>query len=365
MGKFLIGIQFVFSIVLIITTGLIYDQMQHFVKVDYGFEKENIINIQLQDNDFESYSNLIKFYSDVKLVAGSSMIPGAGSRANKTYIHKDISLSMYTMSVDHNYLEILGLTMVAGQFFDYPNYGSKQLVINEAGSSEFGFEKPAEIIGEIVEIKNGEMVEVIGVVKDYYFDLLASQIGPLAINNNPDNFRYAIVEISEQNTMETLSFLGQKWNEIDEIHTFQYEFFDEQIKESRAFMGDIASTIGFISIVAVSIASLGLLGMVTYSTETRVKEIGIRKVMGAGVKSLLFLLSKGFISMMIISIIFAVIISYLLNNIWLEQIAHRIQFGFGNVGISLLFIVLLGTLTVGLQTLQVALAKPSETLRNE
>ena len=178
MGKFLVGIQFVFSIVLIITTALIYDQMQHFMRVDYGFEKGNIVNIHLQDNEYASYLKEIKNYTDVHQVAACSMIPGAGNRSNKTYVHGNSgnSQSMYSMSADHNYVNVLNLTLLAGSNFSPEGYHSNQLIVNEEGARNFGFDNPEAIIGEIVEVKgSAHLFEVIGVVKNYYFDILANK----------------------------------------------------------------------------------------------------------------------------------------------------------------------------------------------
>ena len=167
------------------------------------------------------------------------------------------------------------------------------------------------------------------------------------------------------NLKETLAFIENKWKDIDKIHTYEYQFFDEQLANSHAIFGDLISIVGFISILAVSIACLGLLGMATYTAETRLKEIGIRKVMGASVKSILLLLSRGFIILLGIAILIGGPLAYFINNLWLELFAYRVNFGINIFGSAILIMLILGLLTVGSQTLRAALTNPSVTLRDE
>ena len=153
--------------------------------------------------------------------------------------------------------------------------------------------------------------------------------------------------------------------EISKQQEETYKFFDEQLANTHAIFGDVISIVGFIAILAISIACLGLLGMATYTAETRLKEIGIRKVMGASVQSLLILLSRGFIILLSIAIVIGVPLAYFINNLWLELFAYKVSFGINIFGTSILLMLILGILTVGSQTLRAALISTIVTLRDE
>jgi putative ABC transport system permease protein len=357
LGKTLAVAQFVFSLVLIITTTLLFSQMNHLMKAEYGFNKDNIVNIQLQGNDYRVLANELSAYSEIKQVSASSLIPATGFSDGGRLKTKDDadSTSIFYIGADHNYVENLNLELLYGNNLpvDISLNSGNYIVVNEATAKKFGYES------------KDDMVEVVGVVRDFYYDLFMEDIGPLAIHYNPEGFRYLNVRITGNNLKETLDFMESKWKQIDKIHAYEYKFFDEQLANTHAIFGDVISIVGFIAILAVSIACLGLLGMATYSAETRLKEIGIRKVMGASVNSILLLLSKGFIILLGIAILIGGPLAYFINNLWLQMFVYKVNFGFTIFGISILIMLILGLLTIGSQTLRAAMASPSITLRDE
>ena len=149
------------------------------------------------------------------------------------------------------------------------------------------------------------------------------------------------------------------------MHPFNYKFFDEQLAKTHAIFGDILSMIGFVAFLAISISSLGLLGMATFAAETRRKEIGIRKVLGAEIRGLLVLLSGGFFILLIIAAVIAIPLSYLINNAWLQEFAYRISMGPAIFLGGMLIVFLIGLLTIGSQTLKAAMTNPAAVLRDE
>ncbi len=370
LGKTLVVAQFVFSLILIITTTLLFSQMNHLMKAEYGFNKDNIVNIQLQGNDYRVLANELSAYSEIKQISASSLIPATGfSDGGRLKTNDDAdSTGIFYIGADHNYVENLKLELLYGNNLpvDISLNSGNYIVVNEATAKEFGYESTQEIVGEVFYLSNkDDMVEVVGVIKDFYYDLFMEDIGPLAIHYNPEGFRYLNVRITGNNLKETLDFMESKWKQIDKIHAYEYKFFDEQLANTHAIFGDVISIVGFIAILAVSIACLGLLGMATYSAETRLKEIGIRKVMGASVNSILLLLSKGFIILLGIAILIGGPLAYFINNLWLQMFVYKVNFGFTIFGISILIMLILGLLTVGSQTLRAAMASPSITLRDE
>jgi putative ABC transport system permease protein len=370
LGKSLVVTQFVFSLVLIITTTLLFSQMNHLMKAEYGFDKDNMINVQLQGNDHRILANELRSFSEIRQISASNLIPATGFSDGGLLKKPDGSDStgIFYIGADHNYIDNLKLELLFGKNLpvDESDNSGGYIVVNEATSKYFGYETTQEIVGEIFYLSNkDDLVEVVGVVKDFYYDLFMEEIGPLAIHYSPEGFRYLNIRISGNNLKETLAFIESKWKEIDKIHTYEFKFFDEQLANSQAIFGDVISIVGFIAILAVSIACLGLLGMATYTAETRLKEIGIRKVMGASIQSILLLLSKGFIILLGIAILIGAPIAYFINNLWLQMFAYKVDFGITIFSASILIMLILGLLTVGSQTLRAALTSPSITLRDE
>ena len=234
---------------------------------------------------------------------------------------------------------------------------------------DLGFDDPSDIIGELFEINNDEKqtVEVIGVVKDFRHRLLMfeNEIGPLALRCQPKDFSYMNVRVNTADINSTLQKMEIIWSEIDPVHEFEYDLFDEQMAGTHQVFVDVISIIGFVTFLAISIACLGMLGMATYTVERRIKEIGIRKVFGAGDAKIALLLSKGFIKLLLISIIISTPLTYFLNNLWLENFANRVDFGIGMVLFGSLLLLVLGLLTIGTQTLRASRTNPVETLRSE
>ena len=371
LGKSLIIIQFTFSLILIISTTLLFSQLGHLSKAEYGFNRENIVNIRLQGNDYNVYTNAVNSYSEVSRVSASSLIPATGFSEGTKLIKQDGSLDSigtFYMSVDPNYIQNLDLKIVAGRDLpeDPDGIGGDFIIVNETATVELGYDAPGDIVGDVfLSRSHDRLVEVVGVVEDFYYDLFMEDIGSLVFGNEPDKYRYANVRITGNNLNETVIFLENEWKKIDQVHSFEYKFFDQQLANSHAIFGDVISVIGFISTLAVSIACLGLLGMAVFTAETRQKEIGIRKALGADVSSILYLLSKGFIALLVVSIILAVPIAYFLNNLWLQEFAYRVDFGAKVMGIAVSIMIALGLLTIGSQTLKASFTNPATTLQNE
>ena len=285
------------------------------------------------------------------------------------------SLYVDHISIDQNFIDNLDFEIIAGNDFnqDLIDENKRFIIVNEAAARKFGFESINDIIGEKFSTVNqyhakgnaDEIVEVIGIVKDFHFDIFQDQIGPFMFTYNPEEYRYLNLKVSGQNLNETITFLEGKWKELDKIHTFHYQFFDEQLADSQGIFSDVLSIVGFVSLIAIVIAGMGLLGMATYSAESKIKEIGIRKVLGASVKGILIQISRGYIYMLLIAIIIATPIAYFLNNTWLQFFAIRINFSVWILVFGVTFLLILGLLAIGSQTLKAALSNPAKTLRDE
>jgi len=338
------------------------------LKAEYGFEQENIVNVKLQGTDYNMFANEAQNIAGVDAVSGISYIPGTGTSSGgmvKRFPTND-SLKMYHLFIDQNYLEVVGLELVAGRNFpdNISDENEQFIIVNEKAVEKMGYSNPSDALGEIIVFSN-DPVEIIGVVKDFYFKLLVDDIIPFAFRYNPSRFNHASIKLSSQNITNTIANLEKSWKKVDPVHEFDYQFFDEQLAETHQIFNDIGSIIGSIAVIAVSIACLGMLGMITFTSETRFKEVGIRKVMGAEASNIVFLLSKGFIILLVIAIIITAPIAYFLNNLWLQFLAYRVNFSFDILISGILIMLVLGLITVGSQTFKAALLNPSNTLRNE
>ncbi len=378
LGKTLTVTQLVLSLFFIITSTLLYLQLRHFAHAEYGFGKENIINVNLRGNDYEQFSNEFSSWSDIKQISASSIMPATmvkeGDKIYKLDETQD-SLHVDHISIDHNFINNLDFEIIAGSDFkkELISENKRFIIVNEAAARKFGYENINDIVGEKFSTVNrnntegnaDEIVEVIGIVKDFHHDIFQDQIGPFMFNYKPEEYRYLNIKVSGQNLNETIAFLENKWKELDKIHTFQYQFFDEQLADSQGIFSDVLSIVGFVSLIAIVIAGMGLLGMATYSAETKIKEIGIRKVLGASVRSILLQISKGYIYMLVIAIVIATPIAYYLNNTWLQFFAIRINFSVWILLFGVLLLLTLGLLAIGSQTLKAAMTNPANTLRDE
>ena len=369
--KTLIVMQFTISLFFIITTTLINYQLNYLMKAEYGFDKENIINIPLHGNDYKTYANAIKGHTGIMVVSGSSVVLATGGTSStiiKSIDDLEDSLGVSQMSADQYFLENLQLKLKAGTGFPeiLPEESEQYFLVNETAAEKLGYKSVHEIIGQSFITKDSDKpLTVVGVVEDFHYSSLISEIGPFIIRYIPEDFRFINVRFDPVQQEEILAFLGAEWKKIDQNHAFEPEYMDYQLAESHAFLGDIANIIGFISIIAISIACLGLLGMVIFVTQSKIKEIGIRKVHGASTNNIILQLSRGFLIMMIIAICIAVPLSKIANDAWLVQFAVRVEFGIEIISVGILIMIILGLMTILSQTIRTARINPSETLRYE
>lgn len=364
--------QFVISLFFITTSILIYNQFKHFLAFDYGFNSKNIVNIELQGLDYQKLSNELRDVSGVTTISASDLIPSTGTN-NGSQLRKAGSDDEFNQGgiliTDENFIDNLGIKLLAGKPLPPAGESSDRFIlVNEAAVKSLGYNFPAEIIGEVFETKWGnEQLEVIGVVTDFRYKLLLNEdeIGPLIMRNQPKHFEYLNVQLSTTDLMSTMASLESKWKKVDPLHPFKYEFFDEQLQATHQAIFDVVSILGFIAFLAIVIACLGLLGMATYTAERKTKEVGIRKILGAKEFSIALLLSKGFLRMLIVSIVIGAPLSYFINNLWLQKLPNRVEFGFGTVILGTCVLLVLGLITIGSQTLRASRSNPVDALKIE
>ncbi|NOS92425.1 MAG: FtsX-like permease family protein [Cyclobacteriaceae bacterium] len=372
MQKFLSVSQFIVSLFFITTSILLYNQFKHHLAIDYGFNAKQIVNVKLQGNEYSKVSNELSKIPGVASISACDYLPATGTQNNTALkiagSEKDY-LGVTVLVTDEKFMETLELKIIAGKNLpDSSSAHNRFILLNESAIQKLGYQHPSEIVGELMEQHGSkEMVEVVGVVQDFRFRMPSEQevIAPIMIHNRPSSFRYANLKIISNDRTATIARLEEAWKKLDPIHPLDYQFYDEQLAETNQGFVDIVSIIGSFAFLAITIACLGLLGMATYTTERRSKEIGIRKVMGAGDLSVALLLSKGFLKMLLVSICIGAPFSYFINNLWLQHFPNRVEFGFGTVLLGIFVLLGLGLVTIGSQTFRASKRNPVESLKSE
>jgi putative ABC transport system permease protein len=367
--KILLVTQFSISLIFIISTVLIYLQTHHILNFNYGFNKDNVVNIKLyKPENYNRFAQAITANKDITTVSACDILPAGGS-SNGTMIHinngKD-SLTCSFIDIDAKCIDVWDLKLIAGKNLpDMPSVNDeKYVLINEKAVQDFDFKSPQQAVGQPIMIGN-DVMEVAGVVKDFQAQNVTRRIERLVLRNRAEQFRHATIKISGKNTPETIAFLQETWRKVNPTTKFEYEFYDDQLRMVHTIFQNVANIIGFIAFLAVFIACLGLLGMATYTAETRQKEIGIRKVLGSSILQIILLLSKNFIVLLGIAILIATPISYFLNKIWLEFFASRVSINAFTILSSILILLLISLLIVFSQAWKAAVANPVKSLRTE
>jgi putative ABC transport system permease protein len=371
MRKVLSVSQFVISLFFITTSILIFNQFKYFLEFDYGFTSANIVNIDLQGNDYRKLANEWSSIPGVGTISATNIVPATGQNDN-IQIRRSGDQGDYLeagiLHTDENFTDNLGLKVIAGKGLPEPTDSSgRYIVVNEQMIHALGYKHPAEIIGQVLENKwRDEAMTVVGVVEDFRYKLLinAHDIGPLVMRNQQD-YKYANVKIVSADLMGTIAKMESRWKQLDPTHPMSYEFFDDQLATTHQGIFDIVAILGFIAFLSVIIACLGMLGMATYTAERKKKEVGIRKVLGAENFRIAYLLSREFLKVLAIAIVIGAPLSYMVNNLWLQKFPNRVEFGFGTVFIGTVILLMLGLLTIGSQTIRASRTNPVESLRND
>jgi ABC-type antimicrobial peptide transport system permease subunit len=369
--KVLVVLQFSLSILLILGTLMIFRQVHFLRERDVGYDRENIVyfgiggqfrkNIDTIKTELLSRSNILGV--TLTNIAPYRWMSNAGFGdvhwEGKT--HQQVKMVM--TSVDYDFLDTFRLKMAQGRFFskEYSTDASESYVINQAAVRAMEMDDP---IGK--ELKIWDLSKrIIGVVEDYHFESLHNKIIPMAMRIDPAWHIEACVRISPYRIPETLSFLENKWKEVYPEYPFEYRFLDETIQRQYRSEMAIGKIVTVFTILALFISCLGIFGLSSYTAEQRTKEIGIRKVLGATVPSIIKHISKEFVILVIIANIIVWPLAHFLLNRWLQSFAYRISIGWWTFVLTGIAVLLVSLFTVSWQIIRAATANPVDSLRYE
>jgi putative ABC transport system permease protein len=369
--KALLVSQFTLSLIFILTVIVMYNQLELFLNNDYGFTMEKNIAVKLNNTSAQALKTELLKYPGIKNVAGASHVPAAGTTYGSDF-KKELSEKEWTgfdyFLVDEDYLKNMEVELVAGKYFSAENgEGNKNLiVINETAVKALHFSTPIDALGqEIIQKADSSKKVIIGVVRDYNHRALMSKLEPLALRYEPDRIALLQVRYSGDKDEATES-IKKAWATVNPDLKIDYKEVEEEIKFMyNTVFGDLVNILGVVAGLAIMISCLGLLGMATYTIETRMKEISIRKVLGSTDQALVLLLSKGFLKLLLIAVLIGVPLAWFINNLWLELMAYHTTMNVSVIGSGVLILFVLGAITIGSQTLRAAFTNPVDNLKSE
>lgn len=363
--KSLVVIQYTFSLLFIAVTLTGYNQYKHFVSFDVGFTTDQIVNIDLQGKNPELLVAELKKIPGVLKVSRSTSIisPDFYSRTLAKY-NTDSTEVDYNV-IDENYLSLHGFRLMAGSNFSSGS-ASNSVIVNEQFLKYFQSDTktPFTVPGTIVSV-NGKDYEIAGVVKDFYYGGAEKMIGPYLFiySGKADGFVSAKV-LPASGTVWTQ--LETAWHVIDPIHPMKAVYYSDQLIEGYNDIATLLKIIGLLSVLTISIASLGLMGIVVFATGSRIKEIGIRKVFGSSITELIYLLSKEFLLLLAPPVLLALPIVFIIfERIILPMYAYHTPVSFIELGTSVMILLCIAFLVIGIQTWKTAHSNPVHALRNE
>lgn len=368
--KVLVVVQFVVSITLIISIGIVNKQLNFIENKDLGFNQEQILTADIDFRQFNKYpvfKNEIQRNPEilaVSLLGGS--IPGEEMVVENAFVvsGKPVAEQQWfsTMSADYDFEKVLNVEFVEGHSFQVGNVvDSTGFIINESAARALGWE--GEIVGREIDQINGTNIRtgtVIGLVKDFNYRPLHDPIKPLVMRKGPGKM---IIKFKSDDIQKTIAKLNEEWQAQFGDFPFRYAFMDDNFEALYNKENKFSKTIQYFSILAVFIACLGLLGLSSFATENRKKEIGIRKVNGASTFLLVGLLSKDFSKLILVAFVIAAPIAYYFGNMWLNNFAYRVDIGIGLYLIAGVIALSLAIATVSFHTFRAALSNPIESLR--
>ncbi|WP_420387614.1 ABC transporter permease [Roseivirga sp.] len=373
--KILVVLQYATSITLIVATLIISSQMKYVSQKDLGFDKEQVVYLKMGWRVSQQYGNVL--FDEISKESGvlaaslttNTLADGSMSGNGVTVGQKenDDDWEMHkVLAVDDGFLDVLGLELQNGRWFseDFASDREKGFVVNEAFVDHFKLDEP---IGETLE-RNDQVGKIIGVVKDFHYMSMHTAIEPLVMHEMPrKGYGYwnMALRLSPQDMGGTLDRIESIWSEVVTDFPFEYEFLDEQLDQYYKSDKDFALVFQVFAGLAIVVSCLGLIGLVAFTTKRRAKEIGVRKVLGASVSTILQILSLGYIKLILLGALVAIPITYYAMSQWLENFEYRIDIKAGVFIIGLMMTIVLSWLSVSYLSIKAARSNPADALRTE
>jgi len=374
--KGLIIVQFATSVILIAGTIIVYQQVGYMRKQNLGvninqtlvLDGAESVTDSVYRNRFEPFKNELLKVPAIKNVVASTSVMGKEiywtNGSSRLGSDSKGAVTLYNLGIDQDFLPSYGLTLKAGRNFTKTDEPRRYILLNEKAARLLGFTDYEKALQEKIK-SGGDTVSIAGIVADYHHLGLQKPIDPMVFRLRPNTRNSYSIKIDAANVSATIATIDKIWNTNFPEDPFNYYFldnlFDQQYKADQTF----GKVFGLFAFLAILIACFGLLGLSAYNVLQRTKEIGIRKVLGASVQHVLYILSKDFLVLVIVSFIIATPVTWLIMHKWLEGFAYRISIGWWVFLVSGVLALLIALITIGTQALRAAISNPVRSLRTE
>lgn len=376
--KILVTLQFVVSIALIASSILVHSQLKFLKNKNIGYNKENVAIITLPNTSdslsLASFKNSLLANRYIKSVAASSTVPNDKIPINQVNDgSSDLSkaISMQMLFTDIDFVPTMQMELVAGRSFssDMPTDKTQGFLINEKAVEAMGWESAAAAIGKPIQwVTPNEVVKsgkVTGVVRNFNITPLKAAVQPLVIHYLPQRFNFLYVRFNQSNAAEVIPAIQKQFATFYSKQSFEFTFLDETLSQLYSSEQKLGTIFSYFSFLAILIACLGVLGLSLYSIQQRIKEIGIRKVLGASVFSITNELLKEFVKPVLIAACIATPLAWYAMNKWLQDFAYHIQISWTVFVFVTILVLVLAVITMSVQSIKAAVANPVRSLRAE
>jgi putative ABC transport system permease protein len=371
----LVVVQFSSAIFLMIATIFAIRQLKYMQNLDPGFNRDQVVTMPLDDITFRKFDVVKQQLLNNTLVTA---VTGAqdvlGSHLDQSGIEfkgdgPKRDLSSTRLIVDHDYLTMYRISLVAGKNFSAsPSQNGKEYIINEALAKELLKDNPKATTESLLGKQFGfdSLGSIIGIAKDFNFNSLHYKIETMFMFSQKDwGFNNISVKINGSKAKDALAFIQSVWQKNFPDHPFEYQFLDEHFADVYRADSQVSSIVGILAVLAIIISCLGLFGLASYSAERRVKEVGIRKVLGASIQSIVAMLSKDFLKYVLIAAVIALPLAWLSVYKWLQDYAYRVNISWWIFLAAIFIAVIIALVTISFQAIRAAVANPVKSLRTE
>jgi putative ABC transport system permease protein len=378
----LVVVQFSLSVLLIISTLVVYRQTNYLNNKDLGFSKDQVVYFQVRDEfaeKLETFKNEMRTLQGVVSVTSGYGLPGDAFAGDGIILPKKDGAKEYGTKLfigDHDYIKTLGLHLIAGRDFsrEMATDEKEAFIINETAVKEFGLGTPERAIGQPMHWKEWQPADslqpvkkgkIIGVVRDFHYQSLHEKVTASVIQIYPQATFTIAAKLRAAEVKNTLASLNRLWNQFAPGYPFDYKFMDESFGKMYSSEQKLSTLLWIFALMAIAVGCMGLFGLAAFSAEQRTKEIGIRKVLGASAVNIAALLSKSFVRLVLISSLIAFPLAWWAMNKWLEDFSYRIEIGWWIFVVAGVTCLLVALVTVSFHAVRAAVSNPVKSLRTE
>jgi putative ABC transport system permease protein len=370
MRRVLVVLQFTIAQALIIGTLIVVSQMNFFENASMGFDRDAIVTVPMpNDSKIDALKIQLLQQPGIKNVSVSAYNPTDNSHWGSDFKFdnaiKSTDFNADLKWADADYFKTYNLQLIAGRLYE-PSDTVRGFVVNEMLVKKLGFRNPEDILGKRINFWDGSIVApVIGVIKDFNGSSLKKEIKPTVLGSLKDAYQLINIKIQPQNVKQTLASVEKLWHNAYPDFIYEYQFLDDKIAGFYEQERQLSQLYKIFAGIAIFISCLGLYGFVSFMAVQRIKEVGVRKVLGASVMNIVYLFSKEFTLLIAIAFLIAAPLAWYFMHQWLQNFAYRININAGIFLLAILISVIIAWITVGYQSIKAAIANPVKSLRTE